>query len=277
MRYPVLHDRNDFHGMDVFARQQKAAVFQFADGFLVGQQGAALEVGRGFAADADDDFAQLVAVVNAVGVADLRLQGRVEVKGFRLDLQLPYLCEAVGFLPVSIQPDQIPDAVFVDEVVGLQAIVFAFRAPVFAVGEFDVALFADGAGEKVEVRLFAPNILILEAFDADALVQLFLIEAAINFGKEFLNAGKAGNAADFFLVEVALPAFVETVEARALFGVVQITEALVHVALDGAHGGLEIFGKLMDVKPLAFIQLHENVGKAMRKTFVFFLGHVLCK
>ena len=65
--------------MDVFARQQKAAVFQFADGFLVGQQGAALEVGRGFAADADDDFAQLVAVVNAVGVADLRLQGRVEV------------------------------------------------------------------------------------------------------------------------------------------------------------------------------------------------------
>lgn len=273
MRDPVLHDGDDFHRMDVFARQQKAAIFQFAHGFLIGQQGAALEVGSSLGADADDDFADLVAVADAVGFADLRLQFGIDDEGFRLDCQRLHLGEAVGFLLVSVQPDQVPDAVFVDEMVGSQAVVLAFRAAVFAIHKFDVAVFTDGAGKEIEFCLLATDILILKAFDADALVQLFLIEAAIHFGKEFLDAGKAGDTADFFLVEVALAVFVEAVEARALFGVIQIAEALVHVTLNGAHGGLETFCELVDVEPLAIVQLHEDVGKAMREPFVFFLGH----
>lgn len=273
MRNPVLHDGNDFHGMDVFAREQKTAIFQFAHGFLIGQQGAALEVGSSFGADVDDDFTDLVAVANAVGFADLRLQFGIDDEGFRLDCQLLHLREAVGFLLVSVQPDEIPDAVFVDEMVRSQAVVLAFCAAVFAIRKFDVAVFADGTGKEIEFCLLATNILILKAFDADALVQLFLIEATIYFGKEFLDAGKAGDTADFFLIEVALAVFVEAVDARTLFGVIEIAEALVHVALDGAHGGLEAFCELVDVEPLTLVQLHEDVGKAMCEPFVFFLGH----
>lgn len=66
MGYPILHDGHHFHFVDVFAGQEKAAVFELAHELLVGQQGAALEVGRGFGGYLNDDFAELVAMGDAV-------------------------------------------------------------------------------------------------------------------------------------------------------------------------------------------------------------------
>lgn len=231
MGYPVLDDGHDFHRADVFAGQKQAAVFEAAHGFLVGQQGAAGEVGGGACGDADDDFADVVAVVEAVALFDAAGEVFVEQEGVALFLRVADLAETEGFLFAAIEADEVPDAVFVDEPVGFEAVVFD-AAVGFGVGEGeDVTLF-DGLGDEIEFVLALFDVFVLEAFDGDALAQGFAEEFAVGFGEEVLDAGEAADAFDFARAEVAVAVFVDEV-AFAVF-VEQVGEAA-DVALDGAQ------------------------------------------
>lgn len=240
---------------------------------MVGQQVAAFEISCGFGADFDDDFADLVAVEDAVGLADFFAQGFVAGEGVIGYAEFVNLFEAEGFLFAVVQADEVPNAVFVDHVVRLDVIGFAFCAADFAVGEGNGVAVGDGGGEAVKFALLGADVFVLEAFDHDALVELFLKETAVNFGKQALDAGKVCDTLDFFEVEVTLFVFVDAVVAWAGFAVNQAAEAFAEVTLDGTQAGLVVVFKLVDVESLAAVEADDNINQTDGEAFVLFGLH----
>ena len=272
MGYPVLDDGHDFHRVDVFAGQKQAAVFQTAHGFLVGQQGAAGKVGGGAGGDADDDFADVIAVVKAVGLVDGLREAAVKQKGVGLFLRLADLAEAEGFLFAVVKADEIPDAVFVDEPVGFDAVVFD-AAVAFCVGEGKGIALVDGLGNQVKLVLPRFDVFVLEAFDGNALGEFVEKEAAVGFGKEILDAGETAEAFDFVAAEQAVSAGVETVVAA--FGAFCEFAQAVDVALDGAQGDAVLVAQLVDIERFAAVKAGEQLNQAGGDDFAagrFFAG-----
>lgn len=268
--YPVADDGDDFERAGVFAGEQEAAVFEFAYGFLVGQQGAAFEVGGGFGVGADDDFAEVAAVVEAVGFVDAAGGVLVGQEGFGLLFEVFDLGEAVGFLFALVEADEVPDAVFVEQAVGFDAVAFALAAACFGVVEAEDVALGDGLGDEVEFGGFVADVFVLEAFYGDALGEFFLEKAAVGFGEEFLDAGEAADAGDVVLAEVAVSVAVEGVVAA--FGVVEQVAEAADVALDGAQGDAVFGGEGVGVEGFAVVEAGEDAGEAVAEFFSVFAG-----
>ena len=69
----------------------------------------------------------------------------------------------------AVDADKVPDAVAVDEGVGLECVVFAFLPSCLAVVETEPAVLSDGVVDCIEFVLFAFNVFVLESFDLYAL------------------------------------------------------------------------------------------------------------
>ena len=179
--------------------------------------------------------------------------------------------EAEGFLPTgfAVDADKVPDAVAVDEGVGLECVVFAFLPSCLAVVETEPAVLSDGVVDCIEFVLFAFNVFVLESFDLYALGKVPLIEFAVDFGQQVLDAAEVGEAFDVFGIEVSEFAFVEAVITWALFVPCEEAQAFVEVALDGADVGLKFFGKLPDFEPFPCVEFVEDTAQAVGELFVF--------
>lgn len=269
--YPILHDGYDFHFVDVFASQEEAAVFEPAYELLVGQEGAALEVGRGFGGYLNDDFAELVAMGDAVVFLNGGQEVGVVPEVFGQCAQVVDLGEAEGFLfaGFSVGADEVPDAVAVEQGVGFEAVVAAFFFSGFGVVEFDFLFGSDGLVQGVEIGLAVFDVFILEAFYVHALGKVLLVEAAVDLGQQVLDAAKAGEALDVFGVEVAEFVFVEAVMAGAAFVPGEKIQAFVEVALDGAYADAEFFGQLVDIQAFAKVEFVQDAAETVGKGFVF--------
>lgn len=264
VRYPVLDDGHNFHFVDVFAGEQQAAVVKFADEFLVRQQAAAQEVGRGVRRDADDDFCKLVAVVDAVAVVDFRQQGFVRGEGFGFFVDGADLTEAEGALAAVVrrEADEVPDAVFIEQTVGVEAVVFAVFFSGFGVVEFDAAVLFDSLLQAVKVALARFDVFVLEAFDLDAADELFLVKTLVNFREHVLHAGKAREAFDVGLAEMAEFGFVQAVVTGAFFEkfVFKEGKAFGNVTLDGARGDAVGFRQFVDRNAFTCVQPFEDAA-----------------
>lgn len=116
MRYPVLHGRDNVHLVNIVTYQQQPAVFEVAQGFLIGQDFAACEIVRSGWGDLYHDFGKLVAVGNAVVGSDGGFECFVHAECLRVFANAAHLGKAEGFLPapVGVDADGVPDAVAVD-------------------------------------------------------------------------------------------------------------------------------------------------------------------
>ena len=85
----------------------------------------------------------------------------------------------------------------------------------------------DGLLDLIELVFAAFDVFIMNAFHLNALGEVFLIKALVDFGQQILNAAKAGEALDVFGQQMADFGFVEAVVARAALVPFEKAEALV--------------------------------------------------
>lgn len=105
-----------------------------------------------------------------------------------------------AFFSPIIKPNKIPNAIFINEVIGLYLIGFAVFGADFGIGKVNILLLFNGLSDGVEFFLFVADIFVLKAFYGDALLEFFLEKASVYFWEEFLYAGKTCNAFDLFLI-----------------------------------------------------------------------------
>lgn len=257
--------------MYVAAGQQQAAVVEAADDFLIRQQFAAQKVVRGLRRCLYDDFADLVAVGDAVVVPDFFQEHRVRLESVARYADGGSLAETEGFpLPVA-GADEVPDAAFVQQDIRFEAVVAAFFLSGLGIVEFDDSVFVDCFLQGFEVAQPVAEFFILEAFDLHALQKGVFVEVAVYFREEVLDAAKSGEALYVFACQVAEFVFVEAVVTAAFFDefVFEEVEAFVEVFLQDADADLEFVFQLMDVEAFAVVEPGNDARQAVGKFFVF--------
>ena len=128
--------------------------------------------------------------------------------------------------------------------------------------EFDAAVLFDGLLQAVEVALARFDVFVLEAFDLDAADELFLVKTLVDFREHVLHAGKAREAFDVGLAEVAEFGFVQAVVTGAFFEkfVFKEGKAFGNVTLDSARGDAVGLRQFVDRNAFTCVQPFEDAA-----------------
>lgn len=235
---------------------------------LVGQQLAAGEVVGGFGRYTQQDFGGFGGepdVVLGADVFQMLLLWRKAAGG--VNAQAVDQCNAEVFQPLRFHGGQVPNAVFVDEAIGLGLPGLAF------VGKAAFVALLDGRLQLGKALVVAGQAFLrhglhvqraLPGGDFELLQQV--AQAAV--GEELAGAGHVG----VFVQRAGGDGAARMGPQRPAlaFGVVgDVAKALIEIALDGAHIDAEALGQLVFVDLFALVQPGKDVGQALGQHFAF--------
>lgn len=238
---------------------------------LLGQQLAAGEVVGDFWGDAQQHFGGLFGKPYIVLGGDV-----VQVRAFwgeggaAVHLQLFDERDAEVFQAACFFGGQVPDAIFVDQAVGVGVARFGF------VGEVAGVLLLDGRLQRREGAGVAAQVFVRYGLHVGGAVRFGGVELAqqvgqAGIGEEALGAGHAGVAVQVSRRDGAaggqgqLPLALGVALGDAL-------QALVQVALDGADGGAKFSRQLVFVDVLALVQTGNDARQTLGEFFAFGIG-----